>query len=107
MAQTGYTPIQLYHSTTPGAAPTAGNLVPGELAINIADGVLYYEDSGGAVQQFSSGAGKAGGVIITNKTTVTESYTFTSGVNGFSVGPITIASGFSVTVISGQRWVVI
>ena len=107
MAQTGYTPIQLYHSTTPGATPTAGNLLPGELAINIADGVLYYEDSGGVVQQFASGGGEAGGVIITNKTTVTESYTFTSGVNGFSVGPVTIGSGFSVTVISGQRWVVI
>jgi hypothetical protein len=107
MAQTGYTPIQLYHSTTPGAAPTAGNLVPGELAINIADGVLYYEDSGGAVQQFSSGAGKAGGAIIINKTTASESYLFPSGTNGFSVGPITIANGITVTVSSGQRWVVI
>ena len=35
MAQTGYTPIQLYYSTTAAAAPTAGNLNNGELAINI------------------------------------------------------------------------
>lgn len=55
MAQTGYTPIQLYHSTTPGAAPTAANLLPGELAINIADGNLYYENSSGVVTQFSAG----------------------------------------------------
>ena len=61
MAQAGYTPIQLYHSTTPGASPTSGNLLPGELAINIADGVLFYEDSGGTVQEFSAGisAGKS------------------------------------------------
>lgn len=107
MAQTGFTPIQLYHSTTPGAAPTAANLLPGELAINIADGILYYEDAVGSVQQFSSGAGKAGGAIIINKTTASESYTFPAGTNGFSVGPVTIASGITVTVSSGQRWVVL
>ena len=50
MAQSGYTPISLYYSTTTGNAPTAGNLVDGELAINIADGKLYYKDSGGSVQ---------------------------------------------------------
>ena len=58
MAASGYTPIQLYYSTTPGAAPTAANLLPGELAINIADGKLFYEDSGGSVQAFSSGVTK-------------------------------------------------
>jgi hypothetical protein len=50
MAQTNYTPISLYHSTTAAAAPTSGNLVDGELAININDGKLYYKDSGGSVQ---------------------------------------------------------
>ena len=53
MAASGYTPISLYHSTTPAAAPTAGNLVDGELAINIADGKLYYKDDGGVVQFFN------------------------------------------------------
>jgi hypothetical protein len=28
-------------------------------------------------------------------------------VNGFSVGPITVASGVTVTVPAGQRWVII
>jgi hypothetical protein len=58
MAQTGYTPIQLYHSTTPGAVPTAANLLPGELSINIADGKLFYENSSGVVTQFSAGITK-------------------------------------------------
>jgi hypothetical protein len=35
MAASGYTPIQLYYSTTPSAQPLAGDLVDGELAINV------------------------------------------------------------------------
>ena len=50
MAQTGYTPISLYYSTTVSAAPSAGNLANGELAINITDGKLFYKDNGGVVQ---------------------------------------------------------
>lgn len=50
---------------------------------------------------------KAGGAINVNSTTATESYTFPSGTNGLSVGPITLADGVSVTVASGQRWVII
>ncbi len=50
MAATGFTPIQLYHSTTASAVPVAADLLQGELAINIVDGKLYYEDGGGSVQ---------------------------------------------------------
>ena len=56
MAQSGYTPISLYYSTTAAATPTAGNLVPGELAINITDGKLYYEDNAGVVKLLASNA---------------------------------------------------
>jgi len=40
-------------------------------------------------------------------TTVSASYTIASGNNGFSVGPITVASGQAVTISSGQRWLVL
>lgn len=63
MAQAGYTPIQLYHSTTASAVPTAGNLLAGELAINTNDGKLYYEDSGGVVQVIATKAGASGDVV--------------------------------------------
>jgi hypothetical protein len=53
------------------------------------------------------GGAQAGGVIQVNKTNATVSYTLPSGSNGFSVGPITVASGVTITVTSGQRWVVI
>lgn len=65
MAQSGYTPISLYYSTTASAAPTAGNLVNGELAINITDGRLYYKDNTGTVKVIA-GSGGAGVVAGSN-----------------------------------------
>jgi hypothetical protein len=62
MAQTNYTPISLYYSATASNVPTAANLVPGELAINTADGKLYYEDSAGVVQVLATkSTGSIGG----------------------------------------------
>jgi hypothetical protein len=55
-------------------------------------------------QYFGSAATKA---IAYNSTTIAENITTTSGNNCLSVGPITINSGFSVTIASGQRWVVL
>jgi hypothetical protein len=54
MAQTGFTPIQLYSTTTAAAVPVAGNLtnstLGSELAINITDGKLFYKDNANNVQ---------------------------------------------------------
>ena len=54
MAQTGYTPILIYSSSTASNAPAAGNLtnsaLGSELAINITDGKLFYKDNSNAVQ---------------------------------------------------------
>ena len=51
MAQSGYTPIQLYRSTTGAAVPLAADLLPGELGFNIAntDMALYAENASGTV----------------------------------------------------------
>jgi hypothetical protein len=51
MAATGYTPIQLYRTATSAAAPIAGNLANGELAINYytTDMALYAKSSTGSV----------------------------------------------------------
>lgn len=53
------------------------------------------------------GGAQAGGVIYENSLTISSNYTLTSNKNGLSVGPITIGSGVTVTVPSGQRWVVL
>jgi hypothetical protein len=63
MAASGFTPISLYYSTTAAAAPTSGNLVNGELAINITDGKLYYKDNAGVVKLLASSSGAAGDVV--------------------------------------------
>lgn len=49
----------------------------------------------------------AGGSIYVNNDVISQNYTIASGQNGFSVGPITISSGYAVTVSSGQRWVIL
>jgi hypothetical protein len=56
MAATGYTPIRLYNSTTALAVPLAANLAAGELALNITDGKLYYNDGGTVKLLASNGA---------------------------------------------------
>jgi hypothetical protein len=62
MSQAGYTPIQLYYSTTAAAVPVNTNLASGELAINITDGKLYYKDNTGTVKLLAGAtAGPAGG----------------------------------------------
>lgn len=70
MAQTGYTPIQLYYSSTTTNAPTAGNLANGELAINITDGKLFYKDNANAVQVigWKTTPTSAGGTGLTSYT---------------------------------------
>ena len=64
---------------------------------------------GGAWGQLGGGATGGGGdeVFVENSTTITTSYTLTTGKNASSVGPITINAGATVTVPSGQRWVVL
>jgi hypothetical protein len=56
MAQSGYTPISFYYSTTAAATPTSGNLVNGEIAINTADGIIFYKNASGTVVPLSFGS---------------------------------------------------
>ena len=199
MSQAGFTPIQLYRTTTAAAVPLAADLAAGELAINTTDEKLYFKNAAGTVKLLASNSGSAGdvvgpasatdgnlaafdgatgklikqaatvtvtqggtgigtttaysvvfsgttatgpfqaaagpgtatyvltsngagalptfqaptanasagGVIWENSLIISANYTLTAAKNGFSVGPITINSGYAVTVPSGQRWVVL
>jgi hypothetical protein len=200
MAAVNYTPISLYYSSTATNIPSAGNLVLGELAINIADGKLYYKNpsnvvtllavSGGAITPITNngvvyinGSGQAvsgsaltfdgtnvqigatgalrfadtdssnyvafqspgvvsanvtwtlpsadgtsgqalstngsgtlswsnvsstvaNGCIYLNNLTISSNYTIATSQGAHSVGPITVASGVTLTVSSGSRYVV-
>jgi hypothetical protein len=55
-------------------------------------------------QYFGTAATKA---IAYNSNTISENITITTGNNAMSVGNLTISSGYSVTVESGCRWVVL
>ena len=46
------------------------------------------------------------GIIVNNKT-ITASYTIPVGSNALSTGPVTAASGVTVTVSAGSRYIVI
>ena len=65
--------------------------------------------SGGAWGQLGGGATGGGGdqVFVENGVTVTADYTLTTNKNAESVGPITINATKTVTVPSGQRWVIL
>lgn len=49
----------------------------------------------------------AGGAILPNKTTASSSYEVVNGSNALTIGPVTVSSGVSIVVTSGQRWIVI
>ena len=67
-----------------------------------------YEGYDGSSWSLLGGGATGGGgdqVFVENTTTVTTSYSLPTGKNAVSVGAITINSGVTVTVPSGQRWV--
>ena len=53
------------------------------------------------------GLGGSGQSIQVNQDVESQTYTLGTGTNGFAVGPITTASGVTVTIASGQRLVII
>jgi hypothetical protein len=80
-------------SAIPVVTVNAKGLVTGVTTATVAGG-----------QYFGSATTKA---IAYNAQTIAENVTVTTGNNGLSAGPITIDSGFTVTVESGANWVVV
>ena len=70
------------------------------------DDKIDYRIGGADVMQMNATA-FSGGAIYENADDIAANYSITAGKNAFSVGPITIASGVTVTVPSGQRWVIL
>jgi hypothetical protein len=102
MSQAGYTPIQLYYSTTAAAVPVNTNLASGELAINITDGKLYYKDNGGTVRLLASNATSApvlsfqtslSGLTPSTATTGVVTLAGTLGAASGGTGLTTLATG--------------
>lgn len=77
--------IKLKKSSVPGRLPQASDLDYGELAINYADGQLYYKKSDGTVASLGSGSGVMGTRKIT-EVTATSGQTVFNIPGGYSVG---------------------
>tara|TARA_R100000734_G_C3316498_1_gene109038 strand:+ start:16 stop:2085 length:2070 start_codon:yes stop_codon:yes gene_type:complete len=74
--------------------------------------VLTYDNSTGHVSlEAAAAAGATGGgsdeIFYENGQNVTTNYTITNGKNAMSAGPITINSGVTVTVGTGETWTVV
>ena len=93
MAASGFTPIQLYYSTVSGHAPVAGGLVDGELAINTAEGKLYYKNSSGVVTLLAGISGNSGLSGLSGYSGF-SGYSG-SGISGYSGSGTSGYSGFS------------
>ena len=93
-----------YYVALKGAAGTAANVT---WTLPSADGTSGQVLSTNGSGTLSWAAASSVSPFSFNTTTVSQNYTFGSGQNAISVGPITVSSGYSVTVPSGQRWVVI
>jgi hypothetical protein len=47
------------------------------------------------------------GTFFVNPTTISANYTLPTNYNAMTAGPITVASGVTVTVPSGSTWTVV
>ena len=94
-----------------GSDPGASDLAVGEVAIRTDEGKLFTKKDDGSVAEISGGGGCATGggsdrVFFENAQTVTTNYTigdtFGAACNEMAAGPITINSGVTVTINSGE-----
>jgi len=91
---------------------TATNLYPIFAAATSGTPTTIYTSNAKYLYKPSTGDLSASQVIasnglVLNNATVSTSYTIATGNNAMSVGPMTVASGQSVTISSGQRWVIL
>lgn len=97
-------------SGTAQRAAAIGTPVAGQFAfLTDSNTLTFYNGTAAAWEEFSSGGGAsgAGGAINLNTNEITASYTFEDNYNGVSAGPVTIASGATVTVGTASAWAVV
>jgi hypothetical protein len=113
-AATASVPNNLNFSGT--GSITVPNGTTGQRPGSPAAGMIRYNSTSGTFEGYTSSWGSIGGgatggggdqVFIENELTVTTDYTLSTNKNALSTGPITINSGVTVTIPSGQRWVIL
>jgi hypothetical protein len=54
------------------------------------------------IPQYTGG----GGPILESQIVISQNYTLTSNTNGLSIAPVSVATGYAVTVPTGQVWLI-
>jgi hypothetical protein len=92
-------------STSTNLYPLFANATSGSLTtIYTGNAKLLYKPSTG---ELSATVPRASNGIVVNSQTISADYTIASGDNGGSFGPVSVASGITVTVSSGSTWTVV
>jgi len=92
-------------STSTNLYPLFANATTGTpTTLYTSNAKLLYKPSTG---ELSVSAPRASNGIVVNSQTVSADYTIASGDNGLSAGPVSVASGITVTVSSGSVWTVV
>ena len=107
--------IPAWSVTTNAGANVSANNIAAVAAITAATvsasgniNANYFFGNGSQLTGVSSTTTSVGNNSISvNNTNITANANIAVGQNGFSVGPVSTASGYQVIVASGQRWVII
>ena len=99
--------IQLKKSSVASKVPVVADLAYGELALNYADGKLYYKKSDGTTIDFFSAASVASSGTVTSVALTVPTGLSVSGspITGSGTLAISLASGYSIpTTTSQSNW---
>jgi hypothetical protein len=89
---------------------TSGGVRPyGQFTFPASPGTNNYilTSNGDGTTMWRSTSFPSQGIILENIIVISVNTTITSGNNGLSAGPVTVASGAVVTVPSGSVWVIV
>jgi hypothetical protein len=70
-------------------------------------GQFLSTDGAGNLSWATGGGGGSGGPVLESQIQISQNYTISSNTNGLSVSPVTVAAGYSVTVGTGQAWMIL
>ena len=105
-----YCEVSNAHKVTikpPPHADYSGNVTFQLPPNNGTNGYVLTTNGSGITSWAEGSSNKTTEVLYENANTISTAYTITSGNNALSAGPITVATGGSVTVPTGSAWTVV
>jgi len=101
-------PGRIVFNTTPANSNTPAERMRIDNAGNVTPGVTNTQTLGAVGDVWSVvHANTVSAIFHESVQTISTNYTITTGSNAMTPGPITIASGFTVTVPSGSVWTIV